>query len=66
MKLQRVVALERALRAARIPHLVVEGDCWYSCPKSGECCDDSRDKTKCDCGADKHNAAIDLALAASS
>jgi hypothetical protein len=28
-------------------------DCWYSCPMSGECCDDSRTANpKCDCGHD--------------
>ena len=53
--------LRAALQAAKIPHLVVGGDCWFSCPASGECCNDNLDG-KCDCGADKHNAAIDAAL----
>jgi hypothetical protein len=45
----------------RRTHLVVE-DCWYSCPKSGECCNDvSGDQ--CDCGADQHNARVDSLIA---
>ncbi len=48
-----------ALRAAKRQHLIVD-DCWYSCPKSGNCCDDSAEG--CRCGADKHNAAIDAAI----
>ena len=30
-------------------------DCWYSCPKSGECCNDDAG-TDCTCGADAENA----------
>lgn len=26
-------------------------DCWYSCPASGECCDENAD-TECNCGAE--------------
>ncbi len=52
-----------ALRDAKRPHLVVE-DCWYSCPESGECCND--DAKGCTCGADRHNAAIDAAIEAAS
>ena len=33
-------------------------DCWYSCPKSGECCDDRADKTKCRCGKDALDAIL--------
>lgn len=54
--------LTTTLPRLRRPHLV-EGDCWYSCPKSGDCCDDERDTNHCDCGADAHNAIIDAALA---
>ena len=39
-----------------IPHRVIDEDCWYSCPKSGECCDESRKDDPCDCGADAENA----------
>jgi hypothetical protein len=56
-------ALRAALEKSRMPHLVVDGDCWYSCPKSGECCNDGEDKDHCNCGADQHNAVIDAALA---
>jgi len=56
-------ALASVLEASKIPHLVVDGDCWFSCPKSGECCRDDQDKTKCECGADVHNKRIDDALA---
>jgi hypothetical protein len=34
-------------------------DCWYSCPKSSEgCCNDSKPKDICTCGADAHNAKL--------
>lgn len=54
--LAEALALAEALR---LPHLIVDGDCWYSCPKSGDCCNDSRDGSRCDCGADKHNEKVD-------
>ena len=56
--------LREALSNAKIKHLVVE-DCWYSCPKSGECCDDremEREQAECNCGADDHNQTIDKVL----
>jgi len=40
-------------------------DCWFSCPKSGNCCDDSKSKDRCNCGVDAHNARIDAALSMS-
>lgn len=52
--------LEAALRAAKIKHRYCE-DSWYSCPLSSEGCSDERE-TECNCGAEKHNAAIDKAL----
>lgn len=51
------------LNSLRRSHLVVDGDCWFSCPKSGECCNEVL-KDVCTCGADAHNARIDAALAA--
>lgn len=57
-----VLVTHKELQALRRSHLVVEGDCWFSCPKSdGYCGDDPR--TKCYCGADEHNARIDALLA---
>ena len=50
------------LNELKIPHTVVEGDCWYSCPKSGHCCNDLAGD-ECNCGADKHNARIDSLIA---
>lgn len=38
-------------------------DCWYSCPKSGECCNDDAGDD-CTCGADQHNARVDSLLRA--
>lgn len=38
-------------------------DCWYSCPKSGECCNDDLDPEKCNCGADRHNERLDEVIA---
>ena len=52
-----------ALQKAKREHLVVDGDCWFSCPASGQCCRDDGG-TKCNCGADKINAEIDSALSA--
>ena len=57
----QVAVLAEALEKLRRPHAIVD-DCWYSCPKSGECCDDSQDKDKCTCGADDVNAIIAAAL----
>lgn len=68
--------LREALAAAKIPHLRVEGDPWFSCsvahvedsddPDASSCfrCDGKPcNRVHCDCGADKHNALIDAALA---
>lgn len=56
--------LRQALEASRMAHLVNDYDCWYSCPLSGECCDDAAvAKGVCTCGADEHNKRIDEALA---
>jgi hypothetical protein len=65
MRKSEVVRLREALLAAKRTHLIVEGDCWYSCPASGQSCNNEADSgsRKCDCGADEHNAAIDRALA---
>ena len=57
----QIRTLRDALIAAKISHYVCE-DCFYSCPKSGQCCDDDADPEKCYCGADAHNAKIDEAL----
>jgi hypothetical protein len=49
-------------------HEVVE-DCWYTCPAAtedvdgGECCDDARRGTACDCGRDRRVAVVLSALA---
>lgn len=68
---ERVYILLTALTAARPKHLVVEGDCWFSCPKAksdysdgSACCNDEEVAAGlCTCGADKVNALIDIALA---
>ena len=59
---ERIDLLRAALEAAKIPHYVCD-DCFYSCPKSGQCCNNDADPTTCYCGADAHNAKIDEALA---
>ena len=47
--------LRQALDALRMSHLAVE-DCYYSCPKSGECCNSNdiwdRENPPCWCGAE--------------
>lgn len=37
-------------------------DCWYSCPKSDHCCDDTAGD-ECNCGADDQNKIIDEIIA---
>lgn len=66
-------ASREALRQAKRQHLIVEEDCWYSCPRAlqddgtSACCTESAEADaatgRCTCGADKHNAAIDAVLA---
>lgn len=51
-----------AIEALRITHLNLDEDCWYSCPKSGHCCDENK-VDRCNCGADEHNAKIDSIIA---
>ena len=68
--LAEVERLRAALAAAKIPHLIVDEDSWYSCllakNEDGEWASyyDLQDgeRRRCTCGADKHNAAIDAAL----
>lgn len=55
-------ALLVALREMRLSHYVCD-DCWYSCPMSGECCDDRKGNRTCNCGAESHNKLIDELLA---
>lgn len=45
------------LQSLKLTHYINDEDCWYSCPMSGECCDDN--KKGCYCGADDHNKRID-------
>jgi hypothetical protein len=55
-KLQKLAAL------ARRTHRYCE-DGWYSCPKAEDGCYDSRQGDACNCGADDHNAEVDLLIA---
>lgn len=56
-------ALRTALENAKLTHLIVDGDPWYSCPKSGQCADEKAvSEGECNCGADTHNEKIDKAL----
>jgi len=56
----RRVKADRAILADLVAerHLVVDGDCWFTCPAAtedrdgGECCDDDRRGGPCDCGRD--------------
>lgn len=60
-----IEVLRAALLTAKVEHLVVDEDCWFSCPKSGACCNDTIPEDQCNCGADEHNARIDDVLARS-
>lgn len=46
------------LELLRRHHHVEDQDCWYSCPKSGQCCNNGAG-TECNCGADSDNARLD-------
>ncbi len=54
---------EEQARALAGSHLVVEEDCWYSCPKSGECCNNLAGDI-CTCGYEKRVSDITAALQA--
>jgi len=62
--------LKRLRELALHPHLIVDGDCWYSCPKARDpddptlsaCCDDRQDPDECNCGADRRNEAVTALL----
>lgn len=60
--IDELLELRALLLASKRSHYECE-DCWYSCPKSGECCNDSRRNSECDCGAAEWNAKVDAALA---
>jgi len=48
------------LEKLRKKHYVNDEDCWFSCPKSGECCDEWMiEHSECRCGADEHNETLD-------
>jgi hypothetical protein len=55
--------LREKMELLRQSHYVCD-DCWYSCPKSGQCCNDTSPHDYCNCGADRHNAIIDEILLA--
>lgn len=38
------------------------GDNWYSCPKSLNGCDNDLIDGECNCGADEHNAKVDVII----
>jgi hypothetical protein len=59
--LARVAELEAALAGAKRPHYSCE-DSWFSCPQSKDGCCNKAEGSACNCGANKHNAAIDAAL----
>lgn len=50
--------IRERMEGLRQGHLVVDDDGWYSCPKSGTCIR-NEPEDYCDCGADRHNAALD-------
>ena len=60
-KQDRIQQLEAVLKSLRSDKHYTCDDCWYSCPKSGECCNDNKGD-ECDCGTDRQNAIIDNAI----
>lgn len=72
---EAVAAERRRLRpeveALRQSHLVVDGDCWFSCPLaksewhdgSASCNDEDIAAGRCTCGAEAQNERVDAVLA---
>lgn len=54
--------LKAALKNLRSKYHYECDDCWYSCPKSGQCCNDNEKDGECNCGTDYRNAIIDKVL----
>lgn len=52
--------LKALLLESKRNHYICD-DCWYSCPASGECCNENSEL--CDCGADAWNTKVNEALA---
>ena len=67
---QRDQAVEALIEQALVPHLDLDEDCYYSCPKapsqwgdgSASCNDDAVRKGACTCGADSRNEQIAKAI----
>jgi hypothetical protein len=67
---ETIEGLRAEMERLRMPHLIVDGDCWFSCPLakypddgSNACCDDDAlARGVCTCGAEAHNAKIEAAL----
>lgn len=57
MNKQKQSDLISFLESLKRKHHINDDDCWYSCPASGECCNDAL--TNCNCGADDFNDKID-------
>ena len=49
-------------RLATREHRLNDEDCWYSCPVTGECCNDGAGD-ECNCGAVEHNKKIEAVYA---
>ncbi len=61
-----IEAMKQALEALqdnRRSHYYCE-DTWYSCPKHEDGCSNEAEADECNCGADKANEQIDLAITA--
>jgi len=55
---EKLATLAANVEKLRRHHLDIGEDCWFNCPKSGECCNDGAGD-ECDCGADEHNKLVD-------
>lgn len=56
--------IEQLGKLARRSHFWVDEDNWYSCPLAPDgCADPQWQKGLCNCGADDHNAKVDMLLA---
>jgi len=61
-----VLELRPLVKLLHRKHYICD-DGWYSCPASGDCCNEDRlgddGFGKCNCGVDEYNAQVDKALA---
>lgn len=54
-----ITEIKTKLESIRMGHHINVEDSWFSCPKSGDCCNEALPNDYCNCGADDRNKTID-------